>query len=315
MTFWYQTGSLWTWLLAPISGLYRGVIGLRRAAYQAGLIKSVRVDKPVIVVGNITVGGTGKTPVIIELAKQLQTQGYKPGVISRGYGGKPPQLPYHVTPDSQVHHSGDEPLLIAQKVNCPVVVDPNRPRAANYAIHTLGCDILLSDDGLQHYALHRDVEIIVQDNERGLGNGFCLPAGPLREPVSRLASVDYILEGANVTIDRCYALGSPTDACDLQSMDGPFHAVAGLGNPDKFFQFLRHHKLDIIEHPFPDHHVFDENDLMFNDDNPIIMTEKDAVKCRAFAQENHIVLAIRAQLPNDLLTVIQKVITCKPPNH
>lgn len=306
MTFWYQQHSLLALLLSPLSLLYRSVMALRYLAYQRGWFPITRVSKPVVVVGNLTVGGTGKTPVIIELVKQLQALGYRPGVISRGYGGKPPSLPFCVRPDSSAAQAGDEPILIAQKTQCPVIVDPNRPRAAQYAIDTAHCDVILSDDGLQHYALARDVELILNDAVRGNGNGWCLPAGPLREPIARGQRSHFQLNGANVTVDRCYPLLTPESACELEQFTGPVHAVAGIGNPNTFFDLLRKQGLEIVEHAYPDHHRFTPQDLEFEHDYPIIMTEKDAVKCRAFAQPNQFVLSIRAQLPEHLLPALQQ---------
>ncbi len=287
---WYRPGPI-TWLLLPLSWLYCLLVAIRRRLYRRGILRRHRVSVPVIVVGNITAGGSGKTPLIIWLARHLRERGYRPGIVTRGYGGNAASWPQVVTRDSDPGAVGDEPVLIARRADCPVIADPDRVQAARLMV-TLGCDLILSDDGLQHYRLARDIEIAVIDGERRFGNGFCLPAGPLREPVGRLKTVDLVVvqgepshpgeSGMELTATGfcpvADGLVRPLDAFRGQSV----HAVAGIGNPGRFFGHLR--KLDVqpIEHPFPDHHEYRETDLRFGDNLPVIMTEKDAVKCRSF---------------------------------
>jgi tetraacyldisaccharide 4'-kinase len=300
---WYQKHPLF-YLLAPFSGLYRFALFFKNLAYRLHLKKITHPPVPTIVVGNLTVGGTGKTPLLIALAQFLSQQGYKPGIVSRGYGGKPNQLPFHVYPHSDPQAAGDEPVLMARKTSCPVVVDPKRARAVSALLATYGCTLILSDDGLQHTALGRDIEIVVVDGKRGFGNGWCLPAGPLREPTRRLETVDFIVvrtalaekEALGEKMHRMqflpgtpYNLMHPEKNMPAEWMKGKktLHAVAGIGNPQAFFDQLRSIGCSIQEHPFPDHHHYTAQDIDFGPDAVLIMTEKDAVKLEKFAQENH----------------------------
>jgi tetraacyldisaccharide 4'-kinase len=244
-----------------------------------------------VVVGNINVGGTGKTPLVAWLTEQLVAQGHKPGIVSRGYGGTSNSYPLLVNAQSDPREAGDEAVLLARKTGCPVVVDPDRSAAAQYLLSEEDCNVIVSDDGLQHYALGRDAEIAVIDGERGLGNGLCLPAGPLREPPARLQEVDVVV----VNGDHQLELGVPhmnmrvmvnsiEPLSENGALDAPnsqtVHGVAGIGNPDRFFATLREMGFEVIEHRFDDHHRFELTDLDFGDSLPVIMTEKDAVKCR-----------------------------------
>lgn len=308
--------------LIPFSGIYRAVIASRQFLYRVGLKKINKVSVPIIVVGNLTVGGTGKTPLVIWLAKFLQEQGFKPGIVSRGYGGRAAQYPQWVTAKSDPSLVSDEAALIAQKTNCSMVVDPNRVRAVKTLLEKSDCSIVISDDGLQHYAMGRNIEIVVVDGERGFGNEFCLPAGPLREPLSRLKNVDFIISNGNpkrviaseAKQSSCHsrARGNP-DFYSMQIKPGeiynllnpnlqlthyqhPIHAVAGIGNPDRFFASLRKLGFFVIEHPFPDHHLYQPADLNFGQNAVIIMTEKDAVKCKSFASENFWCLPINLEV-------------------
>ena len=318
--YWYHKNPL-AYLLLPLSWVFQFVVNLRRKAYQLGIFAVHTLDTPVIVVGNICVGGSGKTPLIIWLAEYLKAKGYKPGIISRGYGATDAGAPQHVGPTSDPRRLGDEPVLLAQRSGCPVVIDANRPRAARTVAR--GCDIILSDDGLQHYALGRTIEIAVVDDVRRFGNGFCLPAGPLRESLTRLQTVDLIVRNRGTTIDNDSKSplvdGSEAllpasydmhfivvgimnlqyeDIC-LQAADclnKTVHAVAGIGFPERLFNQLRDLGMKVIEHAFPDHHDFTAADLDFGDNRPIIMTEKDAVKCRRFAQAHHWYVSIKASL-------------------
>lgn len=304
--YWY-TSNLTSWLLLPLSWLFCLVVALRRLSYRFGLLYSYQMPVPVIVVGNITVGGTGKTPLVAWLVDYLIRNGFKPGVVSRGYGGKSKHWPERVTPDSDPQLVGDEAVLLARRTNCVMAVGPDRVAAVDLLINDCGCDIIVSDDGLQHYRLGRDVEIAVVDGNRRLGNGFCLPAGPLRELPSRLHQVDAVVVNGGkaergefsmrLTGDTLVNLTDPSWTKNLEDLrNKDVHALAGIGNPSRFFSQLRHAGLKVIEHPFPDHHQFAAADLSFDDFLPVLMTEKDAVKCEAFASERHWVLPVQAVL-------------------
>ena len=291
---WYKEMYLSTWIM-PLSMIYVDIIKLRRFLYRKGFLKTTRLPVPVIIVGNITVGGTGKTPLVIWLADYLQQQGYKPGIISRGYGGSGQEQPLLVTANSPVADVGDEPLLIARKSTAPVAVCARRVAAAKYLIDDFHCDVIISDDGLQHYALQRDIEIAVIDGLRRFGNGYCLPAGPLREPIERLQEVDLVIVNGEVEQDDEYSMRfSGSDAVNLANQtvkplsefsQQPCHAVAGIGNPERFFQLLKQQGVTFDAHAFPDHYHFTAADLNFKDECPVLMTEKDAVKCQSFATE------------------------------
>jgi len=292
------------WWTAPLSWLYGALTGIRRQLYRWGVLRGVCLPVPVIVIGNISVGGTGKTPLTIVLAEALRLRGYNPGVVSRGYGGtqREPML-VDAAPDPA--RFGDEPCLIRAS-GVPVAVGRDRPAAARLLIES-GCDIVIADDGLQHYALARDVEICVVDGVRRFGNGRLLPAGPLREPLSRLGQVDFrVCNGGAVSAqDVPMELRGGTVRALLDDHSKPLadfagqtvHAVAAIGHPVRFFASLRSQGLELVEHPFPDHHAFVATDLAFNDCKPVLMTEKDAVKCRAFAQAHWWSVPVRAVLP------------------
>lgn len=298
-------------LLWPLHLLMRVLVALRRFLYRIKLLGSGHPGIPVIVVGNITVGGTGKTPLVLWLVEFLQQQGWRPGIVSRGYGGKAAHYPSEVQSDSDATAVGDEPLLLKRTTGVPVVVDPVRLRAAKH-LRELGCDIVISDDGLQHYALQRDVEIVVLDAVRQLGNGWLLPAGPLRELPARLLRVNFTVgNGAAIPglaqfamqlqpqqcwpVNRRYA-EQQNSARTLASFAGEaVHAVAGIGNPERFFASLRAAGLQVIGHGFADHHRYQPADLPWQD-KPILMTEKDAVKCADFAGPNCWFLRVRAEL-------------------
>ncbi|WP_114240011.1 tetraacyldisaccharide 4'-kinase [Dyella sp. C9] len=308
---WYGKGRV-PWWTAPLAGLYRGVSALRRALYRRGVLRSARLPVPVVVVGNLTAGGTGKTPVTIAVAEALRKRGYRPGVVSRGYGGtrKEPLL-LGVAPDPA--EVGDEPCLIRAS-GVPVAVGRDRPAAARLLIEA-GCDVVIADDGLQHYALARDVEICVIDGVRRFGNGRLLPAGPLREPMSRLQEVDFRIcnGGAVGPGDVPMQLRGGTVRALLDDHVKPLadfvgqtvHAVAAIGHPLRFFASLRSQGLQVVEHPFPDHHAFVAGDLDFGDCKPVLMTEKDAVKCRAFAQAHWWSVPVRAMLPPEFFDALE----------
>lgn len=308
---WYGKRK-WIFLLLPLMWLFRLLSSLRRMYLLRFAQQQLSV--PVIIVGNITVGGTGKTPLLIALVKRLQTQGFKPGVISRGYGGRAPHYPFVLTAQASVQQSGDEPFSIFQQTGCAVCVDADRIAAAR-ALEAAGCDILLSDDGLQHYRLGRALEIVVVDGQRGFGNGFCLPVGPLREPVSRLNKVDLVVINsaekslrmpANVeTFSMAIAPQAWCRVAQEQCFElnhfargSRVHAVAGIGNPQRFYTTLEKLHLDAVQHDFPDHHTYAASDFAFTERLPVVMTAKDAVKCQAFAQPDWYYLAVAAILPD-----------------
>jgi len=304
---WYRRGLL-AWLLWPASLAYGFVAALRRLAYRIHVLKSEHPGIPVIVVGNITAGGSGKTPLVLWLAEFLRGKGWHPGIVSRGYGARV-EVPRAATIADEASAVGDEPIMLSRRSGCPVWVGANRVaviralRAAHPEV-----DIVVLDDGLQHYRLRRDLEIAVLD-ARGFGNGFLLPAGPLREPRSRLRSVDAVVShDAPVEGYAMKLHGSEfhrmTDATDRRGPDAfagqKVHAAAGIGDPGRFFRHLARLGIAAIEHPFPDHHAFRAEDLDFGErpgeGAPVLLTEKDAVKLRRFARPNWWVLPVTAQV-------------------
>lgn len=301
---WYGR-SPWILPLLPLAGIYCAVVGVRRLAYRWKLLRMQRLPVPVIVVGNLTVGGTGKTPLIAWLAEFLRVQGFRPGLVARGYGGTARHWPQQVRADSDPRAVGDEPVLLTRLTGCPMAVAPDRVAAAQALLEHSRCDVILSDDGLQHYALGRDLEIAVIDGVRRFGNRWCLPAGPLREPVSRLASVDLVvsngLAGSNefaMAVQVGDAVNLLTgERCPLEAFRGQrIRAIAGIGRPERFFEALRRQGLDVEGHVFPDHHAYRPEDLAFAD-GALLMTEKDAVKCRRFAQAHYWAVTTRTVLP------------------
>jgi len=310
---WYRLHPV-RWLLLPLSLLYRLIVVARRTAYQRDWLTRHKMRVPVIVVGNISVGGTGKTPFVLWLCDQLKQAGFKPGIISRGYGGKAKHYPLDVTGQTTTSEAGDEPVLIARRSGCPVVVDPDRSRAAVHLLSRQACDVIISDDGLQHYALERDIEICLVDSQRRFGNKLCLPAGPLREPVSRLQSVDFVVYNGDAASQRYQMqleashwlnLADPEQRLPLNAFHKQeVHAVAGIGHPQRFFDLLCQQHLIVHPHAFEDHHAFQAADLSFNDELPVLMTEKDAVKCQAFAQPHHWYLPVTACIDDSLAQAI-----------
>ncbi len=294
-------------LLRPLEALYRRVVTRKRARFLSGESASYRAPVPVIVVGNITVGGTGKTPMILWLIEHCRQQGLKVGVVSRGYGAKPPQLPWRVQADQPAEQAGDEPLLIVQRTGVPLMIDPDRSRAVQALLASEPLDLILCDDGMQHYRLARDLELVLVDAARGLGNGRCLPAGPLREPAERLQDADAVLfNGASA--DRADGFGfclQPSALVNVRSGERRtldhfppgqrLHAVAGIGNPQRFFNTLEALDWRAIPHAFADHAEYSVQALNFTPSLPLVMTEKDAVKCRAFAADDWWYLAVEAQ--------------------
>jgi tetraacyldisaccharide 4'-kinase len=304
---WYHLSWLSVALL-PLAALFRLSASLRSLAYRTGVLRSERLPVAVIVVGNITAGGTGKTPLTLWLCGILQQQGFKPGIVSRGYGG--PARLQAVTANSDPATAGDEPVLLARRSRCPVWIGRDRVAAARALLAACPeCDVIVCDDGLQHYRLQRDIEVVVLDGSRGLGNGLPLPAGPLREGAARLRSVDAVV--INGPGDPGLRVGSRFDmsleGIHFHNLLNPghsavasefhgrrLHAVAGIGNPLRFFEHLQRLGLSFTAHVFPDHHPFTPADLDFEDADEIIMTEKDAIKCQRFARENQWALPVDA---------------------
>jgi len=286
---WYGKSPM-RYALWPVSAVYRGLARLRRTAYQRGWRPTVEAAVPVIVVGNVSVGGTGKTPFVIWLADQLKQRGRKVGIVTRGYRGKGTEWPRAVAADSDPEEVGDEPVLLARRTSCPVVAGPDRVACVEALLEHTRVDVVLSDDGLQHYRLARAFEIAVVDGARGMGNGLCLPAGPLREPPSRLQEVDAIVVNgtgwghagvfrADAVVTKVYHLKDGAERT-LESFRGkPVHAVAGIGNPQRFFDLLLDADLDVESHPLEDHAEITLDELTFDEPGAVLITEKDAVKC------------------------------------
>ena len=303
MKFWYRRGVL-AWLLWPVSVLFRAGVALRRILYFLRILKSAHPGIPVIVVGNLTVGGSGKTPLVIWIAEFLKSKGWVPGIVSRGYGARVTE-PRAATVADDAAQVGDEPILLSRRSGCPVWVGADRVQvAARLRAAHQDVNVLVLDDGLQHYAMRRDLEIAVVDT-RGFGNGFLLPAGPLREPRSRLRSVDAVVSHASSTPGYAMRLEGDllhrlTDARERQPLKAfagqRVHAVAGIGDPNRFFLHLGKAGLKVVPHPFPDHHPFTPRDLEFGDGLPVLLTEKDAVKLRSVARPGWWVLPVSAQL-------------------
>jgi tetraacyldisaccharide 4'-kinase len=293
-------------LLRPLECLYRRVVNGKRARFVAGQGDIYKAPVPVIVVGNITVGGTGKTPLILWMIDYCRRRGLRVGVVSRGYGASPPSLPWRVLAQHSADQVGDEPLLIVKRTGVPLMIDPDRAQAVRGLLAQEPLDLILTDDGLQHYRLARDLELVLIDAARGLGNRRCLPAGPLREPVERLQSVDALLyNGASEDRDDGYAFKLQPSALvnlltgERQPVDyfpagQALHAVAGIGNPQRFFNTLEGLHWRPVPHAFADHAVFSPQALAFTPDLPLVMTEKDAVKCSSFAAANWWYLAVEA---------------------
>ena len=313
---WYGNDKRW-WLLLilllPISVLLFVILTLRRL----WLTKRVadQHQTPVIVVGNISLGGTGKTPLLAALIQQLRLKGWTPGVISRGYGGEAASYPLFVDADITAAQCGDEPRLLVDKTQVPLVVDPNRPRALAHLLTQCHCDVVLSDDGLQHYALQRDVEIAVLDGQRGVGNGLLFPAGPLREPISRLNDVDFaVVNLAGPVHQSLLSLSHRLVEMRMEPMafvhvqtgerlaltsipaECLWQVYCGIGNPQRFFMTLEHQGICYEPHIFPDHHAYTSADFNVSADSFVLMTEKDAVKCRQFAGQHWYYLAVEARL-------------------
>jgi tetraacyldisaccharide 4'-kinase len=310
---WYEGASSYQMLL-PLSGVYWLLISLRRCLYGIGLLGRHRAVVPVIVVGNITAGGTGKTPVTIWLAQELRDRGFSPGIVSRGYGGSRSSTSMRVDAASDPGVVGDEPVLLAKRTGCPVVVDANRSRAAQMLVDD-AVNVIIADDGLQHYRLERTYEICVIDGARGLGNRLLLPAGPLRETIDRLSQVDQVIVNgrisdmaADLTAVEQNAIEFQLQANEVSRLNGSLtrpierfsgttvHAVAAIGNPGRFFDMLRAHGIQVIEHALRDHAKLTSQDLSFGDDFDVLMTEKDAVKLKAVSSDKFWTVPVELQI-------------------
>lgn len=313
-TYWFD-GSAPPWPERLLAGVYAGAVAARAALYRNGVLHSRHPGKPVLVVGNLIAGGSGKTPLTIAIVERLRAEGFKPGVASRGYGRQQAGIARWVDAATDTAVGGDEPVLIARRTGAAVRVDRDRVAAARALIGT-GCDIVVCDDGLQHYRLARDIEIEVIDGRRRYGNRLPLPAGPMREPPERGDRCDFRV----VNLGGAHAPEVPGetgfgewpmrlragDAVPLHGHRGAalsafagqrVHAVAGIGDPERFFAMLRSLDIAVVPHAFPDHHRYRAEDLRFGSDLPVLMTEKDAVKCLALDSERCYSVPIRADLP------------------
>lgn len=307
---WYES-KWWPLLLAPLAMLYRTIVACRGALYRRGIFKTRKLPVPVVIVGNINVGGTGKTPLVIWLSQRLRREGWVPGILSRGYGGSNSDRPQAVSLGSDPAHVGDEPVVLARRSGCRVAVGPDRVAAAALLLQE-GVNVIICDDGLQHLRLARDFEILVIDGDRRFGNGRCLPAGPLRESPARAATVDVIVQNGGAKM-MAEPLRVPVLKMSLRQLVAvplaggetrrlgefkgqPVHALAGIGNPERFFRELEKQGLAIIRHPFPDHAALTMDDVLFMDNHPVLMTEKDAVKCVDFADQRHYFVPVTAEL-------------------
>lgn len=303
-------------LLLPVTALFWVLSSLRRTLFRLHIRASVVIPVPVIVVGNISVGGNGKTPLVVYLAKRLRQEGYHPGVLSRGYGGIDASYPMTVESNSLVNLAGDEAILMRRHINCPLVVDPVRPRGAKELIDIHKCNVIICDDGLQHYALNRDIEIVVMDGQRRCGNKLLLPAGPLREGSWRLSTIDLLVLNGGLVSNGEFSMSleagklinvkNPIKSLSISSLTMPVTALAAIGNPQRFFSLLQKKQVKIKKQlSFVDHHAFKKDDIP---DGPVIMTEKDAVKCTQIAHDDCWYLPVSASLTHQFETqLLQKL--------
>jgi len=307
--------------LRLLAGLFGAVSGLRRAAYRRGWSRSTRLPLPVIVVGNLAIGGAGKTPMTIALVEALRERGWRPGVISRGHGGSE-RGPVRLPPDADPARFGDEPCLIARRTGAPVVIARERVAAGQLLWQSGDVDLLIADDGLQHYALQRDIEVLLIDGRRRLGNGRLLPAGPLREPVSRVDDCTLqVVNGGDAAagqwsmrlrLDAAVPLAGGASRPLVDFVGQSAHAVAGIADPARFFTALQAAGLEVVAHPFIDHHAFVADDLAFDDGRPLLMTEKDAVKCAPFARPNWYAVPACAELPDAFFDTLAAALAALP---
>jgi tetraacyldisaccharide 4'-kinase len=314
---WYDRAAPPWWML-PLSLAYGAAAGSRRYLYAKRLRKSTRMSTPVVVVGNLSVGGTGKTPLVCWLVARLTELGFKPGVVTRGYGGSSGNLRLIERSDDP-DVVGDESILLARRTGVPVAIGRDRPAASQLLVNA-GCDVVVSDDGLQHYALARDCEIAVIDGDRRFGNGWLLPAGPLRESPARLAAADAIVvNGGRALLDGAFSMrleaksalsviGGAAMALD-EFAGRSVHAVAAIGNPERFFNMLRAHGIEVVGHPLPDHARLQAADISFSDQRPVLMTEKDAVKCERIAGPLHWYVPVTASFNGRESKVLLDIVT------
>jgi tetraacyldisaccharide 4'-kinase len=314
---WYDRAAPPWWML-PLSLVYGAAAGSRRYLYAKRLRKSTRMSTPVVVVGNLSVGGTGKTPLVCWLVARLTELGFRPGVVTRGYGGSSGNLRLIERSDDP-DVVGDESILLARRTGVPVAIGRDRPAASQLLVNA-GCDVVVSDDGLQHYALARDCEIAVIDGDRRFGNGWLLPAGPLRESPARLAAADAIVvNGGRALLDGAFSMrleaksalsviGGAAMALD-EFAGRSVHAVAAIGNPERFFNMLRAHGIEVVGHPLPDHARLQAADISFSDQRPVLMTEKDAVKCERIAGPLHWYVPVTASFNGRESKVLLDIVT------
>jgi tetraacyldisaccharide 4'-kinase len=314
---WYDRAAPPWWML-PLSLVYGAAAGSRRYLYAKRLRKSTRMSTPVVVVGNLSVGGTGKTPLVCWLVARLTELGFRPGVVTRGYGGSSGNLRLIERSDDP-DVVGDESILLARRTGVPVAIGRDRPAASQLLVNA-GCDVVVSDDGLQHYALARDCEIAVIDGDRRFGNGWLLPAGPLRESPARLAAADAIVvNGGRALLDGAFSMRLEAKsalsviggaAMTLDEFAGrSVHAVAAIGNPERFFNMLRAHGIEVVGHPLPDHARLQAADISFSDRRPVLMTEKDAVKCERIAGPLHWYVPVTASFNGRESKVLLDIVT------
>lgn len=320
-THWHERGFI-AWGLFPLSCVFRLLVSVRRMCYRSGIIRSWQSPVPVVVVGNLTAGGAGKTPLVISLVEHLKNNDKSAGVVTRGYGGTATrQMPISVNEHSDPAEVGDEAILLSRRTGVPVVACRDRPAAIKHLLSQQSCDVIICDDGLQHYALQRDIEIVVVDNEFGFGNEFCLPAGPLREPVKRANQADMLVySGASRTKPgyelkaEVFVSGDNTQRLDVETFSTTaggkgVHAVVAIARPEKFFATLSALGLQIEEHRFPDHYAYQATDLQFNDDLPVVMTEKDHVKCKNLHSDQTWYLKVNAQVDGIVLDEFDQLLS------
>ena len=334
---WWHDGSAPPWHARLLAAVYGSLAALRRSAYRRGWLRRLQAGAPVVVVGNITAGGTGKTPLVIALVARLRAEGWTPGIASRGHGREDEATPRWVEADSAPAQVGDEPLLIARATGAKVRVDHDRVAAAK-ALVAAGCDVIVCDDGLQHYRLARNIEIEVQDARRRYGNGRLLPAGPLREPVERAADCDFRVLNLGVAseADAQRDSGLPASGCHGALGEWPMrlqvgaaqplhggraqplsafagqrvHAVAGIGDPERFFSMLRDAGIAVVPHAFPDHHAYVPADFEFGSRLPVLMTVKDAVKCADLTDAQAFMVPVDAVLPEAFWVALLDKLPC-----
>lgn len=317
---WYKPFSLITLLLLPLSAIFGCVALVRKYCYEVGVFKPFVSNTPVIVVGNISVGGNGKTPFVLWLHDYLTAQGLSVGLISRGYGGQAAHYPLLVTANTTTLEAGDEPVLLFNRLQCPLVVGPNRQQNIEMLNHQFQLDVIISDDGMQHYKMARSIECCIVDSERKFGNGFLMPAGPLRETVSRLNSVDLVIENGSEH-EFSYRLQPSiikrvADNTEITTTIKTAHAVSAIGNPQRFEASLKAQGIALLStHHFRDHYAYTANDFAQFGEDCVLMTEKDAVKCRDFAKPNWYYLPVDAQPTAAVINTLNLLLKEKGIHH